>query len=51
MQLADAAAVAVAVVSFYPSTPSTAIILSVPILPPREMQALWSQNHGTEMLD
>ena len=32
---------------FYPSTSSTAIILSVPILPPREIQALWSLNHDT----
>ena len=36
--------------SFYPSTSSTPIILSVPILHPREVQALWSQTYDTEIL-
>ena len=47
--------------SFYPSTSSTPSVravsvlcpccvraVSVPILPPREIQALWSQNHDTD---
>ena len=38
--------------SLYPSTSSTltAHPVSVPILPPREIQALWSQNHDKEIL-